>query len=98
MGACYDSFSCRATSHTDAIDKCHAHIEECTWEYGNSGYSGSMADCAGVCMTNEVFGSGSDAENWLDENAEKRGPALGVIVRDPRQESEYYMFGAICPE
>ena len=98
MGACYDDFNTRADNANDAVTRCYAHIKDCEHEHGHGGYSGTMAECTGVCMTSEVFGSDSDAETWLDENADKFGPALGVVVRDPRKDFEYYKFGAICPE
>ena len=98
MGACYDDFNVRADNVNDAIKACNEHIDDCQYENGHGGYTGTMAECNSVHMTNEVFGSDSDAEDWLEENASKFGPALGVIVRDPRKDQEYYKFGAICSE
>jgi hypothetical protein len=110
MGACYESFSCRADSEQDAIAKCDDHIEQCRWEDGNSAYSGTMATCCGVRMTGRTFSADIDAHDWLDENTDKRGNVLGVKVVPPEllppegesklpvvvNDNSYYVFGAMC--
>ena len=96
MGSCYDSFRCNADNDKDAITQCHAHIAECKCEYGYHGYSGSLAECRGVIMTDEVFSHECDAETWVYENGEKRGPALGIKI--VTETEDYYVFGAICAE
>ena len=95
MGACYDSFGCKAESDKDAIQRCFDYMEQCRWEDGHGGYSGTMADIYDVYMTDKVFNDVNDAHEWLNEEAEKRGPAMGVKVILPK--GEYYLFGACCP-
>lgn len=94
MGACFDSFTCEAKSDADAIDKCEDYMQQCRWETGNDGYSGDMGSIYGATMTSHVFESDYDARKWLNDNTEKRAPALGVKVLSP---VEHYMFGASCP-
>jgi len=97
MGACFQMFSCKAESAGDAVEQCYSYIDNCKWNHGHGGYSGTMAECDGAYMTDKTFGDSHEAEDWLEENAEKWGPAIGVRVNHT-EKGHYYLFGAICSE
>ena len=96
MGACFNMFSCRADSDTDAINKCHDYISDCKYESGHGGYTGTFAEAHGVELTNKCFDSRDDAYWWLEDHAQKWGPALGVKVNT--KDGAVYLFGALCSE
>lgn len=95
MGACFQAVSFKTTDVKEAISRCHDYIDECKYDYGHAGYTGTFAECPGAVMTSMVFTNVRDAEDWLDENAEKWEPALGVTVKVPDEEP-FIMFGAVC--
>ena len=97
MGACFQMFSCKADNTSNAVEQCLGYIENCKWNYGHGGYSGTMAECRGAYMVNKTFGDFHEAEDWLLENADKWGPAIGVQVTNT-EKGDYYLFGAICSE
>lgn len=51
---------------------------EARYMNGHGGYTGSVAECAGIEATRERFDSRQAARDWLLENARKWGPALAV--------------------
>lgn len=97
MGACFDSFSCRAENVENAVKQCYDHIEDCKYQYGHGGYSGTLAEARGVQMVNKTFLDENSAYEWLEDNAEKWGPAVGVTIKT-ESGKPIYMFGAICSE
>lgn len=97
MGACFQTVSFKTSDGNDAVERCHEYINRCKYDYGHAGYTGTFAECTGAIMTDKVFGSTSDAMDWLDENTNKWGPAVGVTIKLLDKEP-YIMFGAICSE
>ena len=94
MGAEYSQFTARCEKRE--ITRVFAdHQETCRYDHGHSGYSGTMAEADGCRVTDEEFISEHDAEDWLEENAQKWGPALvvSVILKD---QEPYWLFGAWC--
>lgn len=51
-------------------------------KYGNSGHTGTFAECCGFYMRQEVFFTEDDAYQWLKENARKWEVMLGVTVKN----------------
>ena len=94
MGADFNSFATRAKNDADAIQACRDYIDECAWECGHGGYTGTMAEATGVTMTTHNFTDLDEACEWLMDNAEKWGPALGVTVTLDGEKK--YLFGAWC--
>jgi hypothetical protein len=97
MGACFVTVKAYADDPKVAKTICENYIEQHQYEYGHGGYTGTFAEAKGVCIESMVFSHYEDAFLWLEDNAEKWGPAIGVLVREEDNEP-YYMFGAWCSE
>lgn len=54
--------------------------DQALYDYGHAGYTGSFAEASGIERSIKSFDSKEDAGKWLQENAEKWGPALAVKV------------------
>ena len=99
MGAAYEIFQCRGETDADVVEQVRAHMEDCAYMHGHDGYSGSFAECSGVDLTNKTFNTTSDADDWIIDEAYKRGPAIGVkIVPDNDKIKPFHHFGAWCAE
>jgi len=59
-------------------------------EYGHQqGYSGHWNSCGPLSiMRRKTFGSIEDADAWFDENLEKRGDVIAVLVDEPNETFE----------
>ena len=95
MGACFDEFTAKTNDRDEAVKLCYDYISDCKWDFGHAGYTGTFAECDGVQILSKEFASESDAYDWLIDNAEKWGPALGVKI-NPLEGDHYYYFGAGC--
>ena len=66
------------------------------WEYGHNGYSGTFAEADGIKFpTHAVFNDEAAACSWLEEHADKWGPALAVKYTNKNGEIKWYI-GAWC--
>lgn len=92
MGANFNFQVLKATTPAKAKKEGLALIEDCLYEFGHGGYTGTFAECIGVEMPNIKFKSVKDAEVWLDENAQKWGAML--VVKADKQ----YCAGALCSD
>ncbi len=90
MGCEFQFAKLEATNDNDAIQEVKDIIDESIYENGHGGYSGSFAECRGVKISKKHFITFDEAEEWLDENAEKWGPAI-IVKTD-----EGYCVGANC--
>lgn len=92
MGASFETFYIKKDlSKNEAVAKVKEHIEQCRWEDGNGGYTGTMAEARGVEVASHItFQNWEEAEDWLDGYAEKWGPAVLVRVNNA------WLAGAIC--
>lgn len=93
MGACFDAAFVNTTDKQAAKERFNDLLEQDRFENGHS-YSGTIGMCNGVKFTDETFDSPDAAEDWLEENCAKWGPALGVRVKSDRWDG--WFFGAIC--
>ncbi len=91
MGCEFNFKVLRAQSESDARQEVYRIIENAAWEYGHGGYSGSFAEANGIAVHKNTFLDLDDAEKWLDENAEKWGPAIIAKTKDGT-----YCVGANC--
>jgi hypothetical protein len=84
MGANFDYVRVKEqVSKEEAVRLVEKHIQECLYDYGHAGYTGTMAECTGVTLLQQPsFQTYSSAEEWLEENTQKWGPALLVKVED----------------
>ena len=65
---------------SDVKTKFDGVMESAAYDYGHAGYTGSWAECDGIVMKGGSFGSADSADEWLQEKAEKWGPALAVRI------------------
>ena len=63
--------------------------KEDLYENGHS-YSGGIGMCDGITNTRKKFEDEDEAEEWLEDNAQKWGPALLVSTEDD------WIIGAWC--
>lgn len=92
MGCEFNFEILNATNDKDALKEVSEMIAFAKYEYGRGGYSGTFAEAQGCVIYKEVvFDAISEAEEWLDEEAEKWGPAIIVLTRDGQ-----YCVGAHC--
>ena len=97
MGACFDLRFVEETDKQKAKEIFESMQEECRYENGHS-YSGGIGMATGLRFTDEVFSGSREAEEWLEDNAEKWGPALAVRFNGIVNRKEYdgWLVGAIC--
>jgi hypothetical protein len=96
MGAQFDGTTVRADNPTEAIKLCYEAIANAQWESGHGGYTGTLAEANGVnIVKDKVFTSINDAWEYLEDTAQKWGPALGVRV-EQEDGNVGYVFGALC--
>lgn len=94
MGANYQSMNVASTDKKiveDAFDDAQSTDR---YENGHS-YSGGFGMATGLAfMVNEKFTSDDAADEWLEENAQKWGEALAVLVSSDGE--PHYRIGATC--
>lgn len=91
MGCAFNFAILKAKNEGEARKEVEELIETAAWEHGHGGYTGSFAEANGVAVHKNTFSDLSDAEEWLDENAEKWGPAIIAKTKDGK-----YCVGANC--
>jgi hypothetical protein len=85
MGACWCETWLQAEDRDEAATEFRAIVQQCQWESGHGGYSGTFAEKhEGVAFRDRTFEFVEDARKELEEDAEKWGPALAVKVKDGR--------------
>jgi hypothetical protein len=95
MGAEFNSTRLKAKSIVEARKEFAEIRDHAAFENGHGGYTGTFAEVhQGLNMTNKSFTTDSEARDWLEENAEKWGPALGVWVGEG--DGAYIVVGATC--
>jgi rRNA maturation endonuclease Nob1 len=57
-------------------------VEQAVYECGQGGYSGTLAEKYDLAFVRQDFKEEAEAEQYLEENAEKWGPALAVKVAE----------------
>jgi len=98
MGACYvDNFiedKETPISESQLQDIFQEDQETDRYENGHM-YSGGIGMAEGLRIDHsKKFGSVQEAQDWVDKNADKWGPAIAVRVEGPNDKGWYY--GAIC--
>lgn len=91
MGCIFNFQRLTAKTEREARLEAEQTIQRAAWEHGHGGYTGSFAEAHGIDVDAHTPADAAAAEEWLDENAEKWGPA--VLVRDAA--GVWYM-GANC--
>lgn len=93
MGAHFDTVVLEGGISPKEVERKFEKIQkELRWEYGHNGYTGTLAEADGITIPMEpVFPDKTTAEKWLDENADKWGPALAVKYTNPNGELKWYI-------
>lgn len=80
-------------------DRFQRYCSEQAHSRGHGGYTGTFAEKVGedLVIEGKRFGSDADAKRWIDERADKWGPALAVRVVPP-DEAPHWLVGALCSE
>lgn len=60
-------------------------VDDERYEYGAGGYSGTFATLNGLRIMDTVFGSESEASDYIEKHAEKRGAAIAAKYKDRRE-------------
>lgn len=97
MGACFDFFVSNTDDQRKALKQFHRRCEECRYEYGHGGYTGTFAECWDVRFLHRTFDSNGAAAEAIEETHEKWDPVMAVLVRGKRKNSKsHWVFGAWC--
>lgn len=91
MGCIFNFKILAAKTEHEARLEAEQTIQRAAWEHGHGGYTGSFAEATGLRIDRHTPTDATAAEEWLDENAEKWGPA--VLVQDA---SGIWYMGANC--
>jgi len=91
MGACFDGFTTGAEDKKEVERVFEEKRSEAACENGNS-YSGRINMAHGLKFLNKEFESVDQAYSYLDDEAEKWGPALAVKVAGKKG----WVIGACC--
>lgn len=98
MGVCYvDNFIEDEETPLSESDLQYAFRDSQEIDLYENGhcYSGGIGMAEGLqIVRDKKFGSFREANEWVEENAQKWGPALAVRVEGPNDKGWYY--GAIC--
>ena len=70
------------------------YIIQLRYEYGSSGYSGTLKECDGLEITDEVFNSETEGFDWLVDNVEKWEAAKAVRIKNDKQDC--WIVGGEC--
>ncbi len=98
MGACFDSRFVEETDKRKARIIFESMQEECRYDNGHS-YSGGIGMAHGVTFTDKEFDDPQQADDWIEMNAQKWGPALAVRCKGRwhhNKEFDGWVIGAIC--
>lgn len=90
MGAVFCFQRLDATNDADAIKEYGEIYDQSCYDHGRGGYSGTFAEAPDCEVIKKKFATFEEAEEYLDEHAEKWGAAL-IAKTD-----EGYCVGANC--
>ncbi len=91
MGAEFVCETLKATTRDEAIAEVKQIIEQCLYDYGHAGYTGTFAESDGVKVVEREMKDYDEACDWLIDNCRKWGPVLVV-----KTISGCYVAGAWC--
>lgn len=81
MGAEFQTYEVTAKDKKELKKKYNALVKEALYDHGHSGYTGSIAESAGLTIVEEEL-SEEEAETYIDENAKKWENTLAVKIKD----------------
>lgn len=91
MGCEFNFKVLKAQSKKEALAEAETIIAQAAYEHGHGGYTGSFAEAQGVEFVDSDLANANEAEKWLDDYADKWGPAIVVLTKDGK-----FCMGANC--
>jgi hypothetical protein len=82
MGAYYNEMSLPGTLTKSEVENRFRQEQEQDRLENGSNYSGGFGQCTGLEYPGRIFDSIEAAGEWVEENAQKWGPALAVKAGD----------------
>lgn len=94
MGAVFQQLTVDSKDTKKVIAAVNAYIDECQYDFGHAGYTGTFAEVPGVSFPKDAptFKSVEAASEWLENHAEKWENALAVKF------AKGYVVGALVSE
>ena len=81
MGADFQTYKVRAKTKTDLKAKYNELVDEAVYEYGHSGYSGTIKEGSGLKILSIELPK-SEAEDYINNHAKKWEETLAVKIKD----------------
>jgi len=94
MGAQYDERIINQCPASELSAEFAKIVDACRYESGHGGYTGTFAESHGVKIVSRNFETIREASEYLNETAEKWGPALAVKAK--HNDRPVWVIGAIC--
>ena len=97
MGASYEQMNMDGRLSTKEVESNFKEvIKDCCMNWGMAGYTGTFAEAQGIKFPRvPTFESQEDAYCYVEDVAEKWGPALAVNYTDANGQIKWYI-GAWC--
>lgn len=95
MGACFNSVKVNTPDRMEAKKRFLEIQETDLLENGHS-YSGTIGMANGIVFKDKTFPTEYSAIEYIEDTAEKWGPAVAVRVTDPDEDFDGWVIGAIC--
>lgn len=70
-------------------------VEQCKYDHGHGGYSGTFAECWDLAISPKKFNNYKEADDYLMNTHDKWEPAIAVLFKDEKGD-EYWVIGAWC--
>ena len=80
MGATFVSARLKSDDRKDAEKEFRALQEDCRYESGNGGYTGTFAEARSISFSSQSFVDVHNAVTWLEDNTEKWEAAIAVKI------------------
>lgn len=81
MGAEFETYKVKAKNSNELKKEYESLVEQAQYDHGHSGYTGSIAESAGLTISSEEL-SEEEAEEFIDNNTKKWGNSLAVKIKD----------------
>jgi len=79
MGSCFNSISFPGDIvPAELRKKFDSHCNDEEYEHGHSPYNGTLSTTSGLQIDNKTFDTKEEAENYVADHTQKRGPSLAV--------------------
>lgn len=82
------------------VQKFNEVVDQCKWESGHGGYSGTFAEAAGSIEFREhkEFATAREAEDYVIDIQQKWSPPVAVKLKTEPGQPQKWFLGAWCAE